>query len=170
MAIEQRDAHIGPGERARRVEPAEAAADDHDSSGRFTLRNRIIVRVWLQSPSSRGPTSIVETACPLDCPDACSLAVTVQQRQGDRARRLAQESGHRRLHLREGPQVRRARLRAGSPALSGRPERAARAKAVSSGSRGTKRSSSSRSASAARRRRTAAPRFCRFRTAARTGC
>jgi anaerobic selenocysteine-containing dehydrogenase len=26
-----------------------------------------------------GPASIVETACPLDCPDACSLAVTVQR-------------------------------------------------------------------------------------------
>ena len=26
-----------------------------------------------------GPTSVVDTACPLDCPDACSLAVTVQQ-------------------------------------------------------------------------------------------
>src|SRR5204863_7479628 len=26
-----------------------------------------------------GPVSVVETACPLDCPDACSLAVTVQQ-------------------------------------------------------------------------------------------
>jgi anaerobic selenocysteine-containing dehydrogenase len=25
-----------------------------------------------------GPVSVVETACPLDCPDACSLAVTVQ--------------------------------------------------------------------------------------------
>src|SRR5262245_27135539 len=25
-----------------------------------------------------GPASIVESACPLDCPDACSLAVTVQ--------------------------------------------------------------------------------------------
>jgi anaerobic selenocysteine-containing dehydrogenase len=30
-------------------------------------------------PVPGGPTSIVETACPLDCPDACSLAVTVQQ-------------------------------------------------------------------------------------------
>jgi anaerobic selenocysteine-containing dehydrogenase len=29
-------------------------------------------------PSLGGPASIVETACPLDCPDACSLAVTVQ--------------------------------------------------------------------------------------------
>jgi anaerobic selenocysteine-containing dehydrogenase len=26
-----------------------------------------------------GPTTVVETACPLDCPDACSLAVTVQK-------------------------------------------------------------------------------------------
>src|SRR6267378_966747 len=26
-----------------------------------------------------GPVSVVETACPLDCPDACSLAVTVQR-------------------------------------------------------------------------------------------
>src|SRR5713226_2141793 len=25
------------------------------------------------------PTTVVETACPLDCPDACSLAVTVQK-------------------------------------------------------------------------------------------
>ena len=29
-------------------------------------------------PIFAGPTSIVETACPLDCPDACTLAVTVQ--------------------------------------------------------------------------------------------
>jgi anaerobic selenocysteine-containing dehydrogenase len=28
-------------------------------------------------PSLGGPASVVETACPLDCPDACSLAVTV---------------------------------------------------------------------------------------------
>src|SRR6202049_436533 len=26
-----------------------------------------------------GLTTVVETACPLDCPDACSLAVTVQK-------------------------------------------------------------------------------------------
>jgi len=25
-----------------------------------------------------GPASVVDSACPLDCPDACSLAVTVQ--------------------------------------------------------------------------------------------
>src|SRR3954467_10643088 len=29
-------------------------------------------------PKLGGHTTIVETACPLDCPDACSLAVTVQ--------------------------------------------------------------------------------------------
>src|SRR5947207_12532013 len=42
---------------------------------------------WMASPvMSRernaplgGPASVVETACPLDCPDACSLAVTVQR-------------------------------------------------------------------------------------------
>jgi anaerobic selenocysteine-containing dehydrogenase len=31
-----------------------------------------------RSPVLGGPASVVETACPLDCPDACSLAVTVQ--------------------------------------------------------------------------------------------
>jgi anaerobic selenocysteine-containing dehydrogenase len=29
-------------------------------------------------PVLRGPATIVETACPLDCPDACTLAVTVR--------------------------------------------------------------------------------------------
>jgi anaerobic selenocysteine-containing dehydrogenase len=29
-------------------------------------------------PALGGPASVVDTACPLDCPDACSLAVTVQ--------------------------------------------------------------------------------------------
>src|SRR3954469_5733355 len=31
-----------------------------------------------REPILGGPASIVETACPLDCPDACSLNVTVQ--------------------------------------------------------------------------------------------
>jgi anaerobic selenocysteine-containing dehydrogenase len=30
-------------------------------------------------PALGGPTTIVDTACPLDCPDACSLAVTVKE-------------------------------------------------------------------------------------------
>src|SRR5882762_5005141 len=35
-------------------------------------------RTVMAEPKLRGPASVVETACPLDCPDACSLAVTVQ--------------------------------------------------------------------------------------------
>lgn len=35
------------------------------------------MRMSSQSPHS-GPTSTVETACPLDCPDACTLSVRVQ--------------------------------------------------------------------------------------------
>src|SRR5258708_37986949 len=31
-----------------------------------------------REPELGGPASVVETSCPLDCPDACSLAVTVQ--------------------------------------------------------------------------------------------
>src|SRR3982751_2678365 len=30
------------------------------------------------APVLGGPASVVTTACPLDCPDACTLAVTVQ--------------------------------------------------------------------------------------------
>src|SRR5712672_3918945 len=29
-------------------------------------------------PALGGTTTVVETACPLDCPDACSLAVTLK--------------------------------------------------------------------------------------------
>src|SRR5438034_10672069 len=37
-----------------------------------------------------GPESVVDTACPLDCPDACSLAVTVQH-----GKVLALDGSHR---------------------------------------------------------------------------
>jgi anaerobic selenocysteine-containing dehydrogenase len=33
----------------------------------------------MAEPVLGGPATVVETACPLDCPDACSLAVTVQR-------------------------------------------------------------------------------------------
>jgi anaerobic selenocysteine-containing dehydrogenase len=33
----------------------------------------------MSEPILGGPATVVETACPLDCPDACSLAVTVQR-------------------------------------------------------------------------------------------
>ena len=84
--------------------------------------------------ASRGPTTVVETACPLDCPDACRLAVTVHQGKVIEHRRVAQEPGDRRLHLREGPQVRRARVRPRPPAVSRGAQRAARARASSSAS------------------------------------
>src|SRR6476660_5190405 len=32
-----------------------------------------------REPILGGPASVVETACPLDCPDSCSLAVTMQR-------------------------------------------------------------------------------------------
>ena len=32
----------------------------------------------MADPIVDGPSSVVETACPLDCPDACSLAITLQ--------------------------------------------------------------------------------------------
>src|SRR5438128_414076 len=35
----------------------------------------------MPEPKLRGPASVVETAGPLDCPDACSIAVTVQHRK-----------------------------------------------------------------------------------------
>src|SRR3989338_6257120 len=41
----------------------------------------VLVKAAGKKPSGAvlgGPTSVVDTACPLDCPDACSLAVTVQ--------------------------------------------------------------------------------------------
>ena len=95
--------------------------------------DRVTVNPWLhqekaerrsREPELGGPASIVETACPLDCPDACSLAVTVQH-----GKVIEIDGSHKnpvteRLHLREGAEVRRARLRPRSPALSGGPQRA----------------------------------------------
>jgi anaerobic selenocysteine-containing dehydrogenase len=50
-------------------------------SGLDCLRPRLWWYRTAMSPMSEfaGPSSVVETACPLDCPDACSLAVTVRQ-------------------------------------------------------------------------------------------
>jgi anaerobic selenocysteine-containing dehydrogenase len=47
-------------------------------------------------PALGGPTTVVDTACPLDCPDACSLAVTV--RQG----RIVEIDGSRRNPVTDG--------------------------------------------------------------------
>src|SRR5215510_4595353 len=35
-------------------------------------------RATTAEPILGGPASVVDSACPLDCPDACSLSVTVQ--------------------------------------------------------------------------------------------
>jgi hypothetical protein len=48
-------------------------------------------------------TEVRHTACPLDCPDACSLDVTVEAAASPRRRRRRPQSTHRRLHLRQGP-------------------------------------------------------------------
>ena len=66
-------------------------------------------------------------------------------RQGDHDRRLAQESRHRRLHLREGPQVRSSASTGRTGCCIRRSARAAKARGASSARRGTRRSSSSSS-------------------------
>ena len=75
---------------ARCVEPAEPSADDDDVA-RVALHCSYAVpmlsyrhgAISENTALSRdgalgGPASVVETACPLDCPDACSLDVTVR--------------------------------------------------------------------------------------------
>ena len=69
------------------------------------------------------------SACPLDCPDACSLDVTVEEGRvvkldGARDRNPVTAG----LHLRQGAQVPRAPLRQGAPAAAAAPRRRARAK------------------------------------------
>jgi anaerobic selenocysteine-containing dehydrogenase len=114
VAVEEGDTDLGIGERPRRVETAEAAAeDDHvdpivhasrfsvlsSCSGSvqgsgfrvrgsgFRVQGSLFDAIVIVMPpvSSRernvplgGPASVVDTACPLDCPDACTLAVTVR--------------------------------------------------------------------------------------------
>ena len=149
VAIEQRDPDRRAGERARRVEAAESAADDDDawsasshastgaSGSHWTLlRLRSCYRDSMYSPgpivASRepplgGPVVDRRDRLPARLPRRLQPRRHRAARQGRHHRRIAQEPGHRRLHLREGAAVRRARLRARSAALSGGPQRAARA-------------------------------------------
>src|SRR6185295_2326129 len=82
VSIEQRDLDRSIRQSSRRVEPAKPAAYDDDA--RFTVHGswsqcyRTVVRTKPE-PILGGPATVVDTACPLDCPDACSLAVTVQR-------------------------------------------------------------------------------------------
>ena len=55
-------------------------------------------------------------SCPLDCPDTCTLAVTVDDGRHRRRRRRAGEPAHAGLHLPEGEAPRAAGLRAGAGA------------------------------------------------------
>src|SRR5215831_14150144 len=85
VPIKQRDAHIGVGEHAGRVQPAESSSDNDDARHSKCYRIRMATsgkpERLTSGPALGGVTNVVETACPLDCPDACSLSVTVQQRK-----------------------------------------------------------------------------------------
>ena len=94
VTIDERHRDITSLERPRRIEAGKAAADDHDP--RTSCRNRhglheMILRVGrcptaappvtldlCLPPAVAPPASHVETACPLDCPDACTLSVTLR--------------------------------------------------------------------------------------------
>ena len=52
--------------------------------------------------------STVRTACPLDCPDACTLDVTVENGRVAEDRRRRRQPRHPQFHLRQGPPLRRA--------------------------------------------------------------
>ena len=110
VPIDERHPHRRGGERARGIQPAEAAANDHDM-GRCTWENAIVpacplmpargsVRsrsAALRRSSNRRVRSTARTPAASRSPSP---------RQGRRDRRRAQQSRDRRLHLREGPQVR----------------------------------------------------------------
>ena len=104
----------------------------------------MLTRDELQGPTfQERPNTVVDTACPLDCPDSCSLAVTVSKGRVVDDRRLDAEHADRRLHLREGQEVRRSRVRRCAAAISGRAHRHQRARPFLARRAGTKRSSSS---------------------------
>ena len=116
-------------------------------------RIALYTEAWLtrrSSPPRSWGRSTVQTACPLDCPDCCSLAVTVER--GTRRRRSTAARARRR------PTATSAARSGGSIGASTatsafcirRCARARRARASSRASRGTKRSISSRTRCARR--------------------
>ena len=82
---------------------------------------------------------IRHSVCALDCPDCCSLLVTVEDGRGHEAARQSGAPGDARVSLRQGGAVPRARILAGPAALSAAAHRAPRAKGGSSASPGTRR-------------------------------
>ena len=101
-------------------------------SARVSSRSRVGTADIVTAAYSGGmSTRVVNTACTLDCPDACSLAVTVEGAPGDERivtdRRCSRQSAHRRVDLLEGQAPRPARLRPRTrahPADAGRARRA----------------------------------------------
>ena len=93
MPIEQRDAHPFAAQDFRGREPAESAADDHDASG-STLQYTDGERMKTAT-STLASEHNVATVCPLDCPDSCSLDVTVQDGRITDDRRLARRTRSR---------------------------------------------------------------------------
>src|ERR1700756_3276653 len=78
VAVEQRDLDRSIRQRPRGVEAAEPPADDdHARIHRAKCYRKNVA--GKPEPVLGGPQTVVDTACPLDCPDACSLAVTVQR-------------------------------------------------------------------------------------------
>jgi anaerobic selenocysteine-containing dehydrogenase len=77
VTIEQRHPYRRAGERARGVQAGKSASDDDHVRVHCPWCYRTGVATKPE-PVLGGPASVVDTACPLDCPDACSLAVTVQ--------------------------------------------------------------------------------------------
>src|SRR5439155_15052982 len=77
MTTRGRDSPLDTLEAPRACRGAGLAIRDSDGSD---MKNAIVRAMSSRiEPVLGGPASIVETACPLDCPDACSLAVTVQR-------------------------------------------------------------------------------------------
>src|SRR3989440_9086679 len=76
MTTRGRDSPLDTLEAPRACRGAGLAIRDSDGSD---MKNAIVRAMSSRpEPVLGGPASVVETACPLDCPDACSLAVTVQ--------------------------------------------------------------------------------------------
>ncbi len=114
--------------------------------------------------------STVRTACPLDCPDSCTLDVTVE-----RGRVVNIDGGHANpvdtgVHLRQGTALRRAPLRRGSPALPGDSQGPEGPGHVRRGSRGTRPWSTSPAGCSRSATASAPRRSCPSATAGRTVC
>ena len=152
-AVEQRDAHRRALQGLRCREPAEASTDDHDMGcvwhtvlvlgERAGCMELVVYTSPMPQPEvlEREPRASVTTACPLDCPDSCSLSVTVRD-----GKIIEIDGGHENPVTRGTSAPRcdgsRARLRRRPPALSRWCAPARRNSRRSRASSGTRRSSS----------------------------